>query len=230
MFLVADAVVVDVPQERGRHVALVAHEEDSPCPARGSTSLSSVWKFGERHRALLQFLAQERPAVAPGDEHREHGPRQRERDPAAARDLGRVAEDEREIDQAEQAEHEPDAPQRPLPRGARRDRAEQRRDHHGAVHGGAVGAGQSARALEDQHERAGREEHERVRRGHVDLPMRVCGGLQDFHARQEVELHGLARDRERAGDRRLRGDDGSRGREDDQERQSGGCRRARRTG
>ena len=107
-------------------------------------------------------------------------------------------------------------------RGARGDRAEQRRDHHGAVHGGAVGAGQPARALEDQHERAGREEHEGVRRRHVDLPMHVGRGLQDLDARQEVELHRLARDRERAGDRRLRGDDRGRGREQDQERKSGG--------
>ena len=62
-------------------------------------------QFRHRHGAALQFGAQQRAPVAPGDEHGEHRGGEHQRDPAAARDLGRVAEHEREVDDAEQAEH-----------------------------------------------------------------------------------------------------------------------------
>ena len=49
--------------------------------------------------------------------------------------------------------------------------------------------------------------------------MRLCRGLQHAHARQQVELHGFARHRERTRDRRLRGDDRRGGRQQHQRRQ-----------
>ena len=50
------------------------------------------------------------------------------------------------------------------------------------------------------------DEHDAIGRRHVDLPAFVGRGLQNLHARQQIELHGLPRDRKRSGNSCLRGD------------------------
>ena len=58
--------------------------------------------------------------------------------------------------------------------------------------------------------------------GHVDLPFRLRRGVLDRDAREKAELHGLARERKRARDQRLRRDHRGRAGEPDQRP----CRRA----
>ena len=100
---------------------------------------------------------------------------------------------------------------------------------HRADHGRAVRGRQRARRAEREHEADDGEEHDRVGRRHVDLAALVGRRLADLHARQQVELHGLARHGERARDRRLRRDDVGRRREHDERRQQRRAARARRT-
>ena len=112
------------------------------------------------------------------------------------------------------------------PRG---DGAEHRRDDHRADDRSAIGAGKGAGRPEDEHEGDDRDQHDRVGGRHVDLAALVGRGLQDLHARQQVQLDRLARDRKRARDRRLRGDDGRARREHAMSGRQRSAERARRT-
>ena len=120
--LVADVVVLEVAQQRGRHEARVAHEEHRGA-GHARRVCQQLRQLGRTARRARELGAQLRAAVAPGDEQREHHGGQRQRHPAAARDLGGVAGDEREVDEQNSPNTSDDAPQRPLPRGcARRSR------------------------------------------------------------------------------------------------------------
>ena len=95
-----------------------------------------------------------------------------------------------------------------------------RGDEHRAGDCRAVGGAERGRGAEAQHEQAHRDQHQPVHHRHVDLAVLVRRGLRDAQARQQIELDALARHRERAGDRRLRGDDrGGRGQQYHQRQQ-----------
>ena len=134
--------------------------------------------------------------------------RDHERQPAALRNLDQVGAEERAIHGEEDAGHGQRRPVRPAPALGRDDVQQQRRDHHRHRHGNAVGGGERARRLEAQHDEDGRDGHRPVHLRHVDLAHLERRGVFDVEARRVAELNRLPRQRERAGDERLRGDDG----------------------
>ena len=76
-------------------------------------------------------------------------------------------------------------------------------------------AARLARLLNAEHERDARDHEQAVDLGDVDLALGLVRRVDDRDARQVAELHGLARQRERARDQRLRRDDRRERREDD---------------
>ena len=140
---------------------------------------------------------------------RRRPPATQQRKPAAVLDLDDVRAEEREIDRRGTTPAtlagQPHAPAPPL---ARHDVRQQRRDHHRRRHGHAVGGREIGRRAEAEHQADGGEHQHPVDFGDVDLPFFVRRGVVDVEARRVAELNGLLRQRERAGDDRLRRDDG----------------------
>ena len=65
--------------------------------------------------------------------------------------------------------------------------------------------------MEDENDEHHTDAQDEVHPRHVNLSDVRRGGVADFHPRQAAELYRLSRDREHAGDHRLRGDDGGDG-------------------
>ena len=101
--------------------------------------------------------------------------------------------------------------QRPSPLMAGVVEKQQGRDRDRAGHGGAVGVGQRGRGPEREHEGEDGHQQQPVDPRDVDLAHDLFRGVLDAQPRQVPEPPGLVRDRERAADDRLRGDDGRHG-------------------
>ena len=129
-------------------------------------------------------------------------------------DLGQVRAEEGEVDDEERGRAGHHEPQRLVPERADDDEEQDRVDRERAGDGDAVGGGEAGRGLEAEDERDHGDEEHRVDGGHVDLALGV-GGVADPQPGQEAQRHGLAGDRERAGDHGLRRDHGGDGREHD---------------
>ena len=109
-----------------------------------------------------------------------------------------------------------DEPQRLAPLVTDDVEEQQGRDRDRAGHRHAEREGQRGRALEREHEREHGDQQQPVDPRDVDLARSFLRGVSDPQPRQVAELDGLMRDRERAGDDRLRGDDRRGGGEEDQ--------------
>jgi hypothetical protein len=96
------------------------------------------------------------------------------------------------------------------------DEDQDRVDQHRHRHGDAVGTGEVVRIPESDDKRDDRDQQHPVDERHVDLADRALRRVQDRQAGAIAHLDRRARQRERAGDHRLRRDDRRRGREDQQ--------------
>ena len=89
---------------------------------------------------------------------------------------------------------------------------QKRRGHeHGHGNGEAVGALHALGVLEQQHDEDAADPHDVVDERNIELALGVAG-VVDAQMRHKVETRGLGYQRERAGDERLRGNDGRHGR------------------
>ena len=89
---------------------------------------------------------------------------------------------------------------------------QKRRGHeHGHGNGEAVGALHALGVLEQQHDEDAADPHDVVDERNIELALGVAG-VVDAQVRHKVEARCLGYQRERAGDERLRGDDGRHGR------------------
>ena len=92
---------------------------------------------------------------------------------------------------------------------------QKRRGHeHGHGNGEAVGTLHALGVLEQQHDEDAADPHDVVDERNIELALGVAG-VVDAQMRHKVETRGLGYQRERAGDERLRGDDGRYGRKHD---------------
>ena len=92
---------------------------------------------------------------------------------------------------------------------------QKRRGHeHGHGNGEAVGALHALGVLEQQHDEDAADPHDVVDERNIELALGVAG-VVDAQMRHKVEARGLGYQRERAGDERLRGNDGRHGRKHD---------------
>ena len=92
---------------------------------------------------------------------------------------------------------------------------QKRRGHeHGHGNGEAIGALHAFGVLEQQHDEDAADPHDVVDERNIELALGVAG-VVDAQMRHKVETRGLGYQRERAGDERLRGDDGRYGRKHD---------------
>ena len=92
---------------------------------------------------------------------------------------------------------------------------QKRRGHkHGHGNGEAIGALHALGVLEQQHDEDAADPHDVVDERNIELALGVAG-VVDAQVRHEIETGCLGYQRERAGDERLRGDDGRHGRKHD---------------
>ena len=92
---------------------------------------------------------------------------------------------------------------------------QKRRGHeHGHGDGEAIGALHALGVLEQQHDEDAADPHDVVDERNIELALGVAG-VVDAQMRHKVEARGLGYQRERAGDERLRGNDGRHGRKHD---------------
>ena len=92
---------------------------------------------------------------------------------------------------------------------------QQRGGHeHGHGDGEAIGAFHALGVLEQQHDEDAADPHDVVDERNIELTLGVAG-VVDAQVRHKVEARCLGYQRERAGDERLRGDDGRHGRKHD---------------
>ena len=92
---------------------------------------------------------------------------------------------------------------------------QKRRGHeHGHGNGEAVGALHALGVLEQQHDEDATDPHDVVDERNIELALGVAG-VVDAQMRHKVETRSFGYQRERAGDERLRGDDGRYGRKHD---------------
>ena len=138
-----------------------------------------------------------------------------EREPPAVEHLREVRAEEREVDGQERRGARDHEPQRLVPQLAHDDEEEHRVDRQRARHRDPVGRREVLGRAEADHERDDRDVDAPVDGRDVDLPDLLARRVEDREARQEPELHRLARHRERPGDDRLRRDHGREGREHD---------------
>ena len=98
---------------------------------------------------------------------------------------------------------------------------QKRRGHeHGHGNGEAVGALHALGVLEQQHDKDAADPHDVVDERNIELALGIAG-VVDAQMRHKVEARGLRYQRERSGDKCLRGDDGRHGRKHDGEGSQG---------
>ena len=150
----------------------------------------------------------------------EHAGNQRRADEhrhvAAVEKLEEVGGQEGDVEGKEEGEQPEARPLRPAPVVADDEVIEDRGHGHRASNSDAVGRSEPDTLAEGEHERQAADGQQRVDLGDVDLPFVVAGGVADRHPREEALEHRLPRQREGAGDQRLRSDDGGKARKKDQ--------------
>ncbi|MFO0875491.1 MAG: hypothetical protein U0575_16205 [Phycisphaerales bacterium] len=220
-------VVQQVVQERERHALGIArHEDGGARDARRRVVVDRLHEDRQRAHALAQPLADEGAPSLPRRQKREDERGDGEREPSALRDLGQVGAEEGEVDEEERAGDERHQRLRPAPALPRDGGEEDRGDRHRSGDRDAVRGCEIARASEADHESDRRQHQRPVDRPDEDLPVLVRRGVLDLEPRAVAELDGLHREREDAGDERLRGDHGRGGGEPHQ-RDDGPSRRER---
>ena len=132
---------------------------------------------------------------------------------AAVKEHGEARGEEAQLDGTkEQGE---DAGTQPVLEDAGDVARQKRRGHeHGHGNGEAVGALHALGVLEQQHDEDAADPHDVVDERNIELPLGVAG-VVDAQMRHKVETRCLGYQRERAGDERLRGNDGRHGRKHD---------------
>ena len=219
--LVQNPVEAQVVQQRARHAAGLAREvhRGAGDPMR-RVALDHREKVAHRHLLLRDQPVQRAPAFLPrGHQHvRQH--RDGDRQPAAVVELQQVREEERGLDHDDRSR----APPSPVDGAAlcrTRSSMITRMLSMSIVLEIAMPYA-PASALEDWNTTisviGAREQHP-VQRRHVHLADLFLGGMTDAQARQVTEIERLARDREHAGDDRLRRDHRRGRRQHDQQRQ-----------
>ena len=138
---------------------------------------------------------------------------QEDHDVAAVKEHGEARGEEAQLNGTkEQGE---DAGTQPVLEDAGDVARQKRRGHeHGHGNGEAVGALHALGVLEQQHDEDAADPHDVIDERNIELALGVAG-VVDAQMRHKVETRCLGYQRERAGDERLRGNDGRHGRKHD---------------
>ena len=178
--LVQDAIEAQVVEQRARHAAGFAREIYRRArDAMRRFALDQREKVAHRHLFLGDQPIERAPSFLPRRHQHVRQHRDGDRQPAAVVELQQVRQEERELDQRDEAEHghhrAVDAA--PAPHAQQHDH-EDAVDEHRAGDRDAVRAGERARGLEhdDQRHRAG--EQQPVQRRHVHLADLFFRGMQ----------------------------------------------------
>ena len=228
--LVQHLVVLEMMEQHHRRALRVRrHEHRGAAHAHGLAEPRRSRGTGPGQARLAQHLLHLGAPALPGGEHRRtRAAATSEREPAAVLDLDDVGREEAEVDGQEEDEERQRAPARPVPAAARAITVKRivviaivpvtAMPYAAARFGGGA---------EAEHEREAADRRAPVHLGDVDLARSRAGGVHDLEARRIAELHRLLRERERAGDERLRRDDRGDGRERDHrvEQRHAGTRR-----
>ena len=211
-------VVLQVMHEDRRHVVFVSgrHEDAGARHADGWPRGDLCQKHVDRAARASERTAHELSARVPrGHDCVDHGSNQ-QREPAAVRDLDHVRAEEQQVHHEKGAADEGCARDAPSPQPAGDGVRQHRRDHHRRRHGHAVRCGEIRGRLEAEHETHRRDHEHRIDFRDVDLAVLLRRGVLNVEARRVSELHRLLRQRERAGDDRLRRDHGGHRRKRDE--------------
>ena len=157
----------------------------------------------------------------PGVHEEEDAATDRERHPAAIRDLDDIGAKEREVDREKRPCQRAGPQRRPVPALARDDVEQHRRDCHRSRHGDAVRGTERARRLEAEDEQQAADHQGCIHARNVDLADLRSRRMNDRDARPVVELHALLCQREGGGDESLRSHDGRERRDHDERIQEG---------
>ncbi|KAG0924308.1 hypothetical protein G6F31_019160 [Rhizopus arrhizus] len=130
--VVQHLVVLQVMQQRRRHVARIhRHEDRRARHPRRRIFLKLFHEFLERLPVAMLHVRQQMPAAAPRHHQREHHDRHQQRQPATLMDLEHVGRKQQHVEQQQKAQHR--KPQHALDaRGAARQHCEgqrRRRQH-----------------------------------------------------------------------------------------------------
>ena len=215
--LVQDVVVLDVRAqgERGGGLAPVQEDPGARRPVQRRHAVVQLLD-GVVQRPLVEraLLGDQHPALLPGGQDGEHRDADDQRKPRPVRQLGEVGGEEQQVNREQDGSAREDEPERFLPLLVHDVEEQQRGDRDRAGDGHAVGVRERGRAAEREHEREHGDEQRPVDPRDVDLADPRLRGVLDPQPRQVAELRGLLGERERAGDDRLRGDDGRGGGQD----------------
>ncbi len=158
--------------------------------------------------ARSQPLCDQPPSRLPRCHQREEQYRNSQRDPAALHHLQRVGAEEGDVDQQERRHHGEYQRRRPVPHLGHHHIQEQHGDDHRQRYSNAIRGRDSARRPKPEHDHH-RGNHQRpIHLRHIDLTDLAGRGVLHVETRSQAELDRLSRNRERAGNERLRGDDG----------------------
>src|SRR5204863_6263252 len=124
----------------------------------------------------------------------------RERHPAATRELDDVGPEEGEVDREERACQRAGPQRRPVPALARNGVEQHGRYRHRSRHGDAVRGTEGVRRFEAENEKQAADHQRCVDLRDINLAHRRPRRVNDGDARAVVKLHALLRQRERAGD------------------------------
>ncbi len=170
----------------------------------------------EGDRSIHEQAAHDQASTLPRRHQGENPERDDERHPTTLHDLEHVGGEEREIDDQEKGGKESGSPDTPLPMGTRQHVEENRRYRHRPCYGDSIRGGERARGSEHEHDENAPESKRAIHFGNEYLACFRLRGMDDLYARTVAKLHGLLRERERAGDESLRRDDRRDRREGDQ--------------
>ena len=215
--LVQHLVVLEIVQERGRRIFRVAGEKNRrPRHDVRRLLFQTLHQRLERHFRAPRLEGQQ-PRPAPPRGHDQHDREaEHDRNPRAFQDIDEGRGDKDRIDENERHHQRRRAPERPAPLLPHHDEAEHAGRPFRRGHRQHIGRRQRAGGAEHDHEQQDADQQDEIDARHVDLAEKLRGGVPDFEARQQAELHRLprqgigTRDDGLARDRR-----GSRG-EDDQ--------------
>ena len=204
--------MLDIVKQRRRNpVRLRRHEDGRPGHARG-TVLGRLCKDFDWQCDFGHTLAHQLAAARPRGQQCERNQADDKREPTPLRHLHQVRCEIRPVDDQEQQHDRHGEPPLPFPHADQQNAHQERVDRDRAGHCNAVSAGQIGRVLEGQHEDDDGDHQRPVDDRDIDLTRFGFARMPNGEARHEAQLHRLMRDRERAGDHCLAGDErGDRG-------------------
>ena len=204
VFFVQHFVVFQVVQHRSGHFVRVGGHEHRRALHACRVTRQRLDHRCQRQRGLSALLTHQTAAAFPGRHQQQNDARHHQREPAAIRNFDRCGGQERDVHRCEHNDGQRRERLVPLPQAKRHDRKQNGVDEHRAGHGEAVRRCQIFGAAKRNHNQQHEHEQRPIYGWQINLTFRTMRGVHHLHAWQKAQLNTLTRDRERAGNHRLR--------------------------